>query len=574
MTLSWDPPLGSVSYLVRVRDETDGTLRDSRNNCPGATIYLCVDGWASTTITISVSAGHSYAWWVHATDGSGVSGDPASSWFSVQGTQTAGPRWVGPVVFNWFGPKTTPGQWQSPWLPLEGRDAWDGSVAFWRKQERDMIDAGFNFIIFQIPHGWEWEMRNHLLANRALLAEGQWAPMIAPNFEAASWPCYECLKDFQTPWGKDAAYQIFKEWFDLYFSILDEDRLVRVLGKVLLILWYVPGCESAPGDFLTYINDRLQADFGFTPYWSTHACWAPIGPDEVHYLFNGYDRFQYGSRRNVDLLVGAWPPNAGYGVSSFLARDGGRTFEAAWSDVLASEDLVDRVYVESWNEYSEGSGMFEARPESHWPGDGHLTTDDLDLCWDAPCHPLEYTDTWGPDPRLYIRINALHAAHFLNRVNDATFVAQEVSTTMEPGKAYDVSITIRNNGTSTWSPTTFFRLGSQGPQDNMKWGLSRVELDPGELLAPGMSREFRFSVLAPSIPGTYTFQWRMLQEEVGWFGEATPDVTVSVESPPPVPEPLPGPPWLLIIGVAAFSVALVVLTVLYVKRRRRDAGRT
>lgn len=41
-----------------------------------------------------------------------------------------------------------------------------------------------------------------------------------------------------------------------------------------------------------------------------------------------------------------------------------------------------------------------------------------------------------------------------------------------------------------------------------------------------------FTVTAPSTPGTYNFQWRMLQECIVWFGDLTPNVAVNVQAAP------------------------------------------
>lgn len=79
-TLTWAPVLGATQYAVRVRDETDGTLRDPRNNCLSAALYLCVDGVVGTTYSVPVKYGHSYTWWVHAGSACGQ--------YSVQTTAT------------------------------------------------------------------------------------------------------------------------------------------------------------------------------------------------------------------------------------------------------------------------------------------------------------------------------------------------------------------------------------------------------------------------------------------------------------------------------------------------------
>ncbi|HUD43858.1 MAG TPA: hypothetical protein VMR06_17875 [Dokdonella sp.] len=48
----------------------------------------------------------------------------------------------------------------------------------------------------------------------------------------------------------------------------------------------------------------------------------------------------------------------------------------------------------------------------------------------------------------------------------ARFVSQNVRPLLSPGQSYQVSITMQNAGTTTWSAGTNFYLGSQNPQDN------------------------------------------------------------------------------------------------------------
>jgi len=57
-----------------------------------------------------------------------------------------------------------------------------------------------------------------------------------------------------------------------------------------------------------------------------------------------------------------------------------------------------------------------------------------------------------------------------------------------------------------------------------------VALAPGDSVGPGQSKTFTWTVTAPSSPGTYNFQWRMVQEFVQWFGATTPNVAVTVTS--------------------------------------------
>jgi hypothetical protein len=120
---------------------------------------------------------------------------------------------------------------------------------------------------------------------------------------------------------------------------------------------------------------------------------------------------------------------------------------------------------------------------------------------------------------------------------DAQCVSQSVPSTMAPGQSTGVSITLRNTGTVTWSPVGpqcgAYRLGSINPYNNTTWGFSRVEL-PGPV-PPGGEVTLPFTVTAPSTPGTYNFQWRMVHECVEWFGGACPNVAVNVVSPQSLP---------------------------------------
>lgn len=112
-------------------------------------------------------------------------------------------------------------------------------------------------------------------------------------------------------------------------------------------------------------------------------------------------------------------------------------------------------------------------------------------------------------------------------VNNATFVSQSVPTAMNAGQQYSVSVTMNNSGTKTWTAADLHRLASQ---DNGTWGITRVNVPAS--VAPGANATFNFNVTAPSSPGTYNFQWRMVQDGSGeWFGGYTQNVTVSVTQP-------------------------------------------
>jgi len=120
--------------------------------------------------------------------------------------------------------------------------------------------------------------------------------------------------------------------------------------------------------------------------------------------------------------------------------------------------------------------------------------------------------------------------------NNAQFVAQTVPATMVAGQTYTVSVTMTNNGTSTWTDAGTYHLRSQNPSFNTTWGVDRATLDAGESITPGQTKVFTWTVTAPATPGTYNFQFQMRQSSASaFFGDLTPNVAVVVDSAPPPP---------------------------------------
>lgn len=133
--------------------------------------------------------------------------------------------------------------------------------------------------------------------------------------------------------------------------------------------------------------------------------------------------------------------------------------------------------------------------------------------------------------------------------NDAQFVSQVgPSVSLTPGQTAAVSVTMRNNGTIPWSDDANgkYRLGllrngvpvlSTDPA-YMTWGpnSARQSLQAGETVTRQASKTFTFQITAPMQTGTYDYQWQMVQENVQWFGDATPPIRVTVGATTPNPD--------------------------------------
>ena len=107
--------------------------------------------------------------------------------------------------------------------------------------------------------------------------------------------------------------------------------------------------------------------------------------------------------------------------------------------------------------------------------------------------------------------------------------------TVTAGQTFSATVSMKNTGTTSWTPgsSNGYFLGSQNPQDNQRWGVGRVSLT--NTVSPGQTVTFTFDAVAPQTIGSQPFDWKMVHENVEWFG-ATCTKTINVQSvviPPP-----------------------------------------
>ena len=110
--------------------------------------------------------------------------------------------------------------------------------------------------------------------------------------------------------------------------------------------------------------------------------------------------------------------------------------------------------------------------------------------------------------------------------NNSAFVDwTNVPTVLARGESRMVNIRMKNVGSTNWFLRQY-KLGSR----NATWGVDRVTLstNPIEIVAPGQTKTFSFIIKAPSVPGSYAFQWQMLREGFETFGATTPLINIAV----------------------------------------------
>lgn len=164
------------------------------------------------------------------------------------------------------------------------------------------------------------------------------------------------------------------------------------------------------------------------------------------------------------------------------------------------------------------------------PGDIKTFTFDLTAPKIAGVYPFEWQMVHKDRPLSGDKIPPLSIV-VENALNRAQFVSQLIPTTMSPGEQSKAIIQFKNTGKTAWSSQNRYKLAFIG-KDKEKWAKSTVENT--NVILPGEIATFSFVVSAPISPGQYDFQWQMIQEGQGLFGDITPPTKITIERANPV----------------------------------------
>ena len=162
---------------------------------------------------------------------------------------------------------------------------------------------------------------------------------------------------------------------------------------------------------------------------------------------------------------------------------------------------------------------------------GDVSTWDFHLKQDSPCIDAgtgkdapEFDMEGIPRPQ---GIGHDMGAYELPFPDSARFIVGVAPHVMESERQYEVSITMKNIGSNTWTKKDGYQLGDCITTNSL-WGVSRVDL-AGDTTAPDEKTTFTFTITAPSMPGFYDFQCQMIKApENKWFGEKTPPQKIKI----------------------------------------------
>lgn len=201
--------------------------------------------------------------------------------------------------------------------------------------------------------------------------------------------------------------------------------------------------------------------------------------------------------------------------------------------------ITETDQIESWADVNSGwvkNAYLEINNWNQVPGNQKI--------WSVCLYRWQPWDTWCWQYKEGVKQDFREACQNDYRYNpeppepdDAVFLSHTVPAAMAADSSTQVSIRVRNVGTQTWSGSgeaNPYRLGAGSvatgnPEDNdFLWsgfangGYSNSLTDQraylGGTVAPQGEATFTFTITAPSTPGTYHFEARMVHDGVAWFG--------------------------------------------------------
>lgn len=112
--------------------------------------------------------------------------------------------------------------------------------------------------------------------------------------------------------------------------------------------------------------------------------------------------------------------------------------------------------------------------------------------------------------------------------NNALFLSQKMTSEMEAGQTYDMTVVMKNTGSTTWKPGEYkLKVSTVGADNTLNaWVVANVELSREEVANNEVV--FTFKVTAPNKPGVYNLQCQLVKDGT-FFGQPSTNVVVTVD---------------------------------------------
>jgi hypothetical protein len=445
---------------------------------------------------------------------------------------------VSATVFHWFTP--TDGNLSGAWPPPEGREEWTGEPEWWEQQLKQMMMANLDVIYVHLIERFEQQRLNLFTAYARLRLQGFALPRIVPFLDPFGiWS--PASIDVASEAGKDEFVRHYIRFYRQFFETNDYpgagSAFMRIEDRLFLATWWVAYILSNLNQFTRGdVEARLAAAFPEHPEVFGRGIWmattALIDPDltfsdERAVMFSGLHycvQAVHNDIRCYHLQPGYWDQNI-RSPGLFMPRVGGKLYRTGWDYVVALGN-VHRVYIESWNEYDESSGIHAASAA-------------------APARTSEQArlndDSWSDsgDPFEYIRTTHRGASQ-INKLPelDAKVLHAVATEQARGGETLSFQLVVRNEGNAVWAAQSGYGLGVEqlpdSPGDASDFSVLLAEqvrqFESYGGACRGFPVVFDVSFTVPSRAARHKIRCRMYRElngEKTWFGE-TSELTLAV----------------------------------------------
>jgi hypothetical protein len=235
-----------------------------------------------------------------------------------------------------------------------------------------------------------------------------------------------------------------------------------------------------------------------------------VGPP-THFLMTGHDA---SGAPTINLEAGFWNPISN---AFYLPRVGGNNFDTAWMSAQAQRTRARHIWIDTWNETGEGSGIFAAQPLSYAAADT------------GPCGQFvnRHDETWGTDGRHYINVTRTQASAWNDAAElDAVPLASDAPVTMGVGERRWITVVMQNSGDRGWTtggPLLDLTAASRADGFHIELPVAPTADTLTTRLggvARGLPGVFTMLVTAPCTAGQHALSMQMTDPVTGPFGTA------------------------------------------------------
>lgn len=109
------------------------------------------------------------------------------------------------------------------------------------------------------------------------------------------------------------------------------------------------------------------------------------------------------------------------------------------------------------------------------------------------------------------------------------FIGQTVPEQLVTQTQQSIEVVLKNVGTEPWKAESGILLAIGEAGNGKSWGVDKVELAADEVVGPGATKSFAFTISAPAEPGTYHLSWQLMREGKAIPGIHSPVSTIRVD---------------------------------------------